>query len=110
MAHPNTILSQALQLIPRHRFQTCVIRHNGGRCVRNLTCWGQFASLLAGQLAHRDSQRGINRDPRAARPPDPHTCAWAVLPKDDPRMNARLRCSKGRLDQCSPRLQRGKTL
>lgn len=59
MAHANTILSQTLHFIPRHRFQTCVDRHDGDRRVRKLTCWGQFVALLAGQLARRDSLRDI---------------------------------------------------
>lgn len=59
MAHSSTILSQALQFIPRHQFQTCVDRHNGDHRVRKLTCWGQFVALLSGQLARRDSLRDL---------------------------------------------------
>jgi len=59
MAHSNTILSQVLQLIPRHQFQTCVDRHKGDHRIRKLTCWGQFIALLSGQLARRDSLRDL---------------------------------------------------
>lgn len=59
MAHTNTLFSQVLQFIPRHEFQKSVDRHFGDKGVRTLTCWGQFATLLFGQITGHSSIRSM---------------------------------------------------
>ncbi len=59
MAHVNTLFSQVLQFIPRHEFQKAVVRHFGDKGVRTLTCWGQFATLLFGQITGHSSIRSM---------------------------------------------------
>lgn len=59
MAHRNTILSQVLGEIPRHRFQACVKRYGGDHRVRKFSCWGQLVSLLCAQLSGRSSLRDL---------------------------------------------------
>ncbi len=59
MAHRNTILSQMLKYISRHRFQTCVEAHHGDHRVRTLDCWTQLVAMLVGHVTQRKSLRDI---------------------------------------------------
>jgi len=59
MAHTNTIMSQILKHISRHDFECCVHNYQGNKKVRHLTCWGQFVSMLYGQLTQRKSLRDL---------------------------------------------------
>ena len=59
MAHCSTILGQFLALFPRHEFEK--IRRGVQPKVhpRALSAWTQFVAMLSGQLAGRDSLRGM---------------------------------------------------
>ena len=59
MAHSNTILGQFLALFSRHEFEK--IRKAVQPMVHPsaLSAWTQFVALLSGQLAGRDSLRGM---------------------------------------------------
>ena len=59
MAHHNTIFSQLLKLIPRHEFETLAKQHHSGRAFRTASRWGQFVTLMMGQLSGRSSLRDI---------------------------------------------------
>jgi hypothetical protein len=59
MAHINTIMAQILKFIPRHDFDSSVQRFEGDKKARHLTCWGQFVSMLYGQLTQRKSMRDL---------------------------------------------------
>lgn len=59
MAHINTLFSQVLQFIPRHVFQKAVGHRFGDKGVRTLTCWGQFSTLLFGQITGPNSIRSM---------------------------------------------------
>ncbi len=59
MAHCNTILSQILNLIPRHEFEGLANRHHCGRSFRTASRWSQFVTMAMAQLAGRDSLRDI---------------------------------------------------
>ncbi|MFT5260878.1 MAG: putative transposase [Cryomorphaceae bacterium] len=53
MKPTNTILSQLLKFLPRHRFQTAVDRHKGDYRTRSLLCWDQLVVMLFSQLSGR---------------------------------------------------------
>ena len=57
MAYSNTILSQLLQLIPRHVFEAVERQHPSARKARVFTRWAQFVSLAFIHLAARPSMR-----------------------------------------------------
>lgn len=59
MAHCNTIFSQLLKLIPRHEFETLAKQHHSGRSFRTASRWGQFVTLMMGQLSGRNSLRDL---------------------------------------------------
>ncbi len=59
MVHKNTLFKEVLQFIPRHEFQKSVDQYNGDKRTRNLNCWGQFVSLLFGQLTGHNALRSI---------------------------------------------------
>jgi len=60
MAHVNTILSQMLQLLPRHVFEHIVDTHAWqGPKPRKLTYWGQFVAMLYAQFSGRKSLRDL---------------------------------------------------
>ena len=59
MGHENTLFREVLQWIPRHEFQAIVNRHDGDKRTRNLKCWGQFVSLLFGQLTGHNALRSM---------------------------------------------------
>jgi len=60
MAHVNTILSQMLQLIPRHVFEHIVDTHAWqGPNPRKFTYWAQFVAMLYAQFSGRKSLRDL---------------------------------------------------
>jgi len=59
MKHTNTIFSQLLVAIPKHRFNAVVNRYQGDKRVRSLSCWTQFCVMLYGQLCSRQSLRDV---------------------------------------------------
>lgn len=60
MAHVNTILSQMLQLIPRHVFEHIVDTHAWqGPKPRKFTYWSQLVAMLYGQFSGRKSLRDM---------------------------------------------------
>ena len=59
MAHHNTILSEVLKLLPRHKFDSLSKQHDGERRSDALPRWSQFVALLMGHLGGRKSLRDI---------------------------------------------------
>uniref|UniRef100_UPI0012FE4978 DUF4372 domain-containing protein n=1 Tax=Ghiorsea bivora TaxID=1485545 RepID=UPI0012FE4978 len=59
MAHHNTVLSQVLKLLPRHKFDSLSKAHDGKRRRDALPRWSQFVALLTGHLGERKSLRDI---------------------------------------------------
>lgn len=59
MAHHNTVLSQLLQLVPRHEFDSLAKVHDGKRRKDALPRWSQFVALVTGHLGGRKSLRDI---------------------------------------------------
>lgn len=59
MAHHSTVLSQLLQLLPRHEFETLARQHHQGRRLRRMSRWNQFIALATAQLTGRCSLRDI---------------------------------------------------
>ncbi len=59
MAHCNTIFSQLLKLVPRHEFESLAKQHHSGRTFRTASRWGQFVTLMMGQLSGRNSLRDL---------------------------------------------------
>ena len=59
MAHCSTILGQLLALFPRHEFEKIRREVQPKVHARALSAWTQFVAMLSGQLAGRDSLRGM---------------------------------------------------
>lgn len=59
MAHHNTVFSQLLKLVPRHRFEVLAKTHHIGRRFRKTSRWSQFVALAMGQLSGRHSLRDV---------------------------------------------------
>jgi len=59
MPHNNTVLSQLLQMIPRHEFEKLANEVDGKVRSTALTRWSQFVALATGQLNSRQSLRDI---------------------------------------------------
>ena len=59
MAHNNTVLSQLLKLLPRHKFERLANEHDGKRRSDALSRWSQFVALVVGHLGGRTSLRDI---------------------------------------------------
>jgi len=59
LSHHNTVFSQILKLIPRHKFETLAKRHHTGRSFRTASRWSQFVSMAMAQLSGRNSLRDI---------------------------------------------------
>ena len=59
MAHSNTILSQLLDLLPRHAFDKFVSGLDGDRYVKAFTTWNQLTVLLYAQASGKSSLREI---------------------------------------------------
>ncbi len=65
MAHNNTVLSQLLNLIPRHEFESLAKQHHSGRRFRRASRWSQFGALVTAQLSGRSSLRDLISNLRA---------------------------------------------
>lgn len=59
MAHHNTVLSQLLKLLPRHKFDSLSKQLDGKRRKDALSRWSQFVALATGHLGGRKSLRDI---------------------------------------------------
>jgi hypothetical protein len=59
MRHQNTVFGNLLKLVPRHRFDGVVEKHEGDYRVRRLTCWSQFVALLYAQVSGTQSLREL---------------------------------------------------
>jgi len=59
MAHCNTVLSQMLNMIPRHEFEKLANSVDGKVRTTALSRWSQFVALTVGQLNGRKSLRDI---------------------------------------------------
>ena len=59
MAHSNTVFSQLLKLVPRHRFEVLANEHHIGQRFRKTSRWSQFVALAMGQLSGRHSLRDV---------------------------------------------------
>jgi len=59
MAHCNTVLSQMLNMIPRHEFEKLANETDGKVRSTALSRWSQFVALTVGQLNGRQSLRDI---------------------------------------------------
>jgi len=59
LAHHNTVFSQLLKLVPRHRFEVLAKAHHIGRRFRKTSRWSQFVALAMGQLSGRHSLRDV---------------------------------------------------
>lgn len=59
MRHQNSVFSQLLKVIPRHRFERLVAAHRGDFRARTLRCWDQFVALLYAQLTGCESLRTL---------------------------------------------------
>ena len=65
MNQGQTIFSQIMSFIPKHRFQTCVEKYKGNYKVQSFTCWEQFLVMAFAQLTYRESLRDIETCMRA---------------------------------------------
>src|SRR3984885_12937792 len=54
-----TIFSQLIEFLPNQEFQKCVDRYDGGRYLKNLSCWDQYLAMAFAQLTCRESLRDI---------------------------------------------------
>lgn len=59
MAHCNTVLSQMLNMIPRHEFEKLANTVDGKVRSTAVSRWSQFVALTVGQLNGRQSLRDI---------------------------------------------------
>lgn len=59
MPHHNTVFRDLLKLVPWHRFEALVEKHDADAGVRRLSTKGQFLALLYGQLSGASSLREI---------------------------------------------------
>ncbi len=57
--HSNTIMSQLLNLMPRHQFDQAVSEYSGDRYVKKFTTWNQLTTLLYAQASGKNSLRDI---------------------------------------------------
>jgi hypothetical protein len=48
-----------MECLPRREFEQCVVRHQGERYAKTLSCREQFLALSFGQLSYRESLRDI---------------------------------------------------
>lgn len=65
MNQGQTIFSQIMSFIPKHRFQICVEKYKGNYKVQSFTCWEQFLVMAFAQLTYRESLRDIETCMRA---------------------------------------------
>ena len=60
-----TIFSQLMEHLPKHKFDQCVERYKGNYKTRDFSCWNQFLAMSFGQLTYRESLRDIETCLRA---------------------------------------------
>ena len=65
MSHDNTVLSQILQLVPRHFFEKQVSKYSGDRYVKKFDSFSQFTVLIYAQIRGHDSLRDITEGLRS---------------------------------------------
>jgi len=65
MNQGQTIFSQIMSYIPKHKFDRCVKKYRGNYKVQSFTCWEQFLSMAFAQLTYRESLRDIETCLRA---------------------------------------------
>ena len=53
------VFAQLVEFLDCFKFRRIVAKYNGYRYVKHLTCWNQFLSMMFGQLANRESLRGL---------------------------------------------------
>ncbi|MDQ6678933.1 MAG: IS4 family transposase [Acidobacteriota bacterium] len=61
-----SMFSQVLQLVPRDRFESAVVKHNAERHSRGFSSWGQFIAMLFCQLGGAKSLREITEGLQAS--------------------------------------------
>lgn len=63
-----TVFSQLIDFLPRHKFRECVARYNGNYNIKSFSCWEQFLCMSFAQLTYRESLRDIESCLRAIQP------------------------------------------
>jgi len=58
MAHNNTVFSQLLKLVPRHKFETLAKEHHSGWSFRSASRWSQFVTMMMAQLGGQKQLAG----------------------------------------------------
>ena len=59
MNQGNTIFSQIMGFLPKHKLHQCVNRYKGNYRIRSFTCFDQFLCMAFAQLTYRESLRDI---------------------------------------------------
>ena len=59
MNQGQTIFSQIMNYIPKHKFDFCIKKYRGSYKVQSFTCWEQFLVMAFAQLTYRESLRDI---------------------------------------------------
>ena len=54
-----SIFSQIMDFLPKHKFRQCVNRYGGNYYVHSFTCFDQFMCMAFAQLTYRESLRDI---------------------------------------------------
>lgn len=62
MNQGQTIFSQIMNYIPKHKFDFCIKKYRGSYKVQSFTCWEQFLVMAFAQLTYRESLRESLRD------------------------------------------------
>jgi hypothetical protein len=68
MNHGRTVFSQLISHLPDREFRRCVLRYDGDRRVRSLSCWEQFLAMAFAQVTYREGLRDIETCLRALGP------------------------------------------
>jgi len=59
LTHHNTVFTQLLKYIPRHKLKSLANRHHVGQKLRNISWWSQLVSLCLAQVSSRSNLRDI---------------------------------------------------
>lgn len=59
MNYGKYIFTQIMEHLPRHDFDSCVLRYQGERYAKSFSCRDQFLTMTFGQLAYRESLRDV---------------------------------------------------
>lgn len=59
MNQGRTVFSQLISHLPDREFRRCVLRYEGDRRIRSLSCWEQFLAMAFAQLTYREGLRDI---------------------------------------------------